>query len=99
MTTGRDSQPAKAATSPSTLLSGAELWRALGYRSDSAFRIAVHRQSVPVRVFDLPHRRGKFALRRDVDAWLESLSNPAVEVEPASGPVALAEAAKGKPIE
>jgi hypothetical protein len=61
--------------------------------------MAVHRRAVPVRVFDLPHRRGKFALRREVDAWLESLSAPAVAAKPASGPVGVIAATKGTPIE
>ncbi|THD07780.1 hypothetical protein B1806_14540 [Metallibacterium scheffleri] len=52
------------------LLSGERLRRALGYRSIDALRQAIVRGTIPVPVFTLPHRRGRFALARDVAAWL-----------------------------
>ena len=52
------------------LLFGERLYSALGYPSADAFRQALSRKSVPVEVFSLPHRRGKFALSRDVARWL-----------------------------
>lgn len=54
------------------LMGGAELRRALGYPSANAFRQAVARKTVPVKVFSIEHRRGKFALSKDVAAWLAS---------------------------
>jgi hypothetical protein len=55
------------------LVSGEALWKALGYRTAASFRQAAHRQTVPIHVFDLPHRRGKHAFRRDLDRWLTEL--------------------------
>lgn len=46
------------------------LWQALGYSSIDAFRQAEARQTLPVRVFPLERRRGKFALVKDVAIWL-----------------------------
>lgn len=46
------------------------LWQALGYSSIDAFRQAEARQTLPVRVFPLERRRGKFALVKDVATWL-----------------------------
>jgi hypothetical protein len=47
-----------------------QLWQALGYGSIDAFRQAEVRQTLPVRIFPLERRRGKFALVRDVARWL-----------------------------
>jgi len=52
------------------MLSGEDLWVALGYPSMEAFRQALSRNLLPVPVFSLPHRRGKFALVKDVAHWL-----------------------------
>jgi hypothetical protein len=54
-------------------VSGEALWKALGYRTAASFRQAAHRQTVPIHVFDLPHRRGKHAFMRDLDRWLSEL--------------------------
>lgn len=55
------------------LLGGAALYRALGLPSAAAFRQAVSREALPVPVFAIPHRRGRFALTRDVALWLARL--------------------------
>ncbi|MCG7928113.1 MAG: pyocin activator PrtN family protein [Candidatus Thiodiazotropha taylori] len=52
------------------LLTGRALCKALGYPSLEALRQAVARDKVPVPIFPLPNRRGKFALAKDVAAWL-----------------------------
>jgi len=52
------------------MLSGTSLCTALGYRSPDAFRQAVARGTVPVPVFPIANRRGKFALAKDVARWL-----------------------------
>lgn len=52
------------------LLSDDALRMALGYRSIDAFRQALVRKTVPVPVFSLENRRGKFALVKDVANWL-----------------------------
>jgi hypothetical protein len=55
------------------LVSGEALWIALGYRTPASFRQAAHRNTVPIHVFDIPHRRGKHAFRADLDAWVSEL--------------------------
>lgn len=61
------------------ILGGDALRQALGYPSMEAFRQALSRRQLPVPVFALPHRRGKFALTKDVAAWLGSLREPTCE--------------------
>ncbi|MHA6492272.1 hypothetical protein ACX0MV_03345 [Pseudomonas borbori] len=48
------------------VMGGDELLRALGYPSKEAFRQSRIRNTVAVPLFNLEHRRGKFALVRDV---------------------------------
>ena len=48
---------------------------ALGYKSTEAFRQALTRKTVPVPVFSIPNRRGKYALVRDVATWLANQRN------------------------
>lgn len=55
------------------LLGGTALYRALGLPSAAAFRQAAIRGGLPVQVFSIPHRRGRFALTREVASWLASL--------------------------
>lgn len=55
------------------LLGGAALYRALGLPSAAAFRQAASRNALPVPVFAIPHRRGRFALTREVAVWLARL--------------------------
>lgn len=52
------------------LLGGQDLARVLGYRSLDSLRQAAHRGQLPIPVFTVEHRRGKFALTRDAAAWL-----------------------------
>lgn len=59
----------------SPLLGGKELVRSLGYPTAAAFRQALRRGQVPVEVFSIANRRGKFALRADFNRWLMSLKN------------------------
>ena len=56
------------------ILPPAALVRALGYQSPLAYRQAIARNTVPVPIFRIPHRRGHFALARDVAAWLSRQS-------------------------
>lgn len=55
------------------LVSGKALWQGLGYRTEAAFRQAVHRKTVPIHVFSLPNRRGKHAFKADLDQWVSDL--------------------------
>lgn len=52
------------------LIANDALRLALGYQSMGAFRQALVRKTVPVPVFALENRRGKFALVKDVATWL-----------------------------
>ena len=55
------------------LMSGDDLRRALGFRSERSFLRAFRAQELPVATFCLPKRRGQFARTRDVAIWLSSL--------------------------
>ncbi len=52
------------------ILSSEVLIKVLGYRSAGAYRQAIARDTVPVALFQIPNRRGRFALARDVANWL-----------------------------
>lgn len=56
-----------------------DLRQALGYASLDAFRQALSRGLLPVPVFPIPHRRGKFALAKDIASWLASLRHQALQ--------------------
>lgn len=60
------------------LLTGDLLVSSLGYSSKDAFRKALQRGTLPVVVFEIPKRRGKFALTRDVAKWLASQKQSAL---------------------
>jgi hypothetical protein len=53
-----------------TLLPGSALASELGYPSARAYQQAVTRRTVPVPVFQVPRRRGTFALAKDVAEWV-----------------------------
>lgn len=57
------------------LIGGVELAKILNFRNMAAFRQALRRGTVPIRVFELPGRRGKFALTHDLADWLVSLKS------------------------
>lgn len=52
------------------MVSGNDLRLVLGYPSQAAFRQALTRGTLPIPVFSVEHRRGKFAFVQDVAAWL-----------------------------
>lgn len=52
------------------MMFGKNLIRALGYASADAFRQAVSRNTIPIHVFPIKKRKGKFALTKDVAFWL-----------------------------
>ncbi|MCP1338177.1 hypothetical protein NJR55_01100 [Idiomarina sp. M1R2S28] len=56
----------------SPILTIEQLQRALNYRSVAAVKQAIQRQTLPVHIFELPNRRGRFALVRDVCKFLAS---------------------------
>ena len=52
------------------IMTGDILFKSLGYASADAFRQAVSRNTVPIYVFSIVQRRGKFALTSDVAKWI-----------------------------
>lgn len=52
------------------MMSNDDLRQALGYASKDAFKQAIARKTVPITVFNIEGRRGKFALVKDVAAWI-----------------------------
>lgn len=52
------------------MLGSKDLWLELGFRSPSAFRQALVRGTLDVPVFEVQNRRGRFALAKDVAAWI-----------------------------
>jgi uncharacterized membrane protein len=52
------------------LLTGDALIRELGYVSKAAFRQSLVRKTVPVPIFEIDNRRGKYALAKDVARYL-----------------------------
>jgi len=52
------------------VVGGAALSRALGYPSQGAFRQAFARNRLPVQVFEIEGRRGRFAKTSDIARWL-----------------------------
>ena len=54
----------------SPLLSGVDLQKAMGYRTIDAVRQAIARKTIPVKVFTMKNRRGKYALVKDIAYWL-----------------------------
>lgn len=52
------------------MMTGEALRLALGYSSKDAFRQAIARKTIPIPVFGIEKRRGKFALSKDVAAWI-----------------------------
>lgn len=52
------------------VITGDALIKALGYVSKAAFRQSLVRKTVPVPVFELDNRRGRFALAKDIARYL-----------------------------
>jgi len=56
------------------LMSGNALPQALGFQTMTAFRQAHRRGKLPIHVFSLDNKKGKYALTEDVAYWLASQS-------------------------
>ncbi|WP_205623897.1 hypothetical protein [Pseudoalteromonas rubra] len=54
----------------SPILSGEQLRLAMGYRSVEALRQSIVRNTIPITVFTIQNRRGRYALTKDVALWL-----------------------------
>jgi hypothetical protein len=53
-----------------TLIGGDELRKLLSYPTIEAYLQAVRRGTTPIPIFPIPHRRGRFAIAKDVATWL-----------------------------
>lgn len=51
-------------------MTGDDLLRALGYTSKAGLRQSVVKKTVPIPLFNMEHRRGKFALVKEVARYL-----------------------------
>ncbi|BCM25552.1 hypothetical protein [Methyloradius palustris] len=58
-----------------SLIGGGDLFKVMGFTNGQAFRQANSRGLLPVKVFAIENRRGKFALTRDVARWLPATKN------------------------
>ena len=54
----------------SAMISGEALQKALGYKSMDALRQGISRKTIPVKVFEIENRRGKYALIADIAQYL-----------------------------
>ena len=54
------------------LLFGKALYQVLGFTNGDAFRQALKRGKLPVAVFELEGKRGRYALAEDIAIWLAS---------------------------
>lgn len=61
------------------MISDEALRVALGYRSTDAFRQALTRKTVPIPVFSVENRRGKYALVKDLAFWLAKQRNESIQ--------------------
>ncbi|KGJ88614.1 hypothetical protein ND2E_3912 [Colwellia psychrerythraea] len=52
------------------MMTGIPLYQALGYQTSDSFRQAIYKQTIPITVFSISKRRGKFALTKDVATWI-----------------------------
>jgi len=62
-----------------------DLRQALGYSTMDAFRQACIRGKIPIPIFSLPNRRGKYALVKDLAGWLATLRQEALRSAPSAG--------------
>lgn len=60
------------------LVGGKDLQMALGYPSNAAFRQSIARKTTPIPVFRIENRKGKFALTKDLAAWLSARRHSAL---------------------
>jgi hypothetical protein len=52
------------------IVTGKDLLRLLAFPSQAAFQQAMYRNQLPIPVFSIKHRRGKFALVKEVAYWI-----------------------------
>ena len=55
------------------IIGGKNLRKLLGYDTSEAFRMAKHRNKLPIRTFSQEDRRGAFARAKDIAKWLAKI--------------------------
>jgi hypothetical protein len=66
------------------VIGGQDLYQALGFKSYSTFYRIQQRQGFDLPLFQLPGRRGWFALTSEVAKWLVERSDKAAPIAPLS---------------
>lgn len=56
-----------------------DLRKALGFNTMAAFRQAIVRNKVPIPIFTIENRQGKFALTKDIAKWLSATRQKALQ--------------------
>jgi hypothetical protein len=54
------------------IIGGKDLMRALGFRSMQAMRKAIQENRMGVTIFNIPSRRGQFAITKEVATFIEN---------------------------
>jgi hypothetical protein len=67
------------------VLTGESLFRSLGYVSKDAFKQSMSRKTVPVQLFAMQNKRGKYALTSDVARYLAEQFQKSVNSRTKSG--------------
>lgn len=79
------------------LMSGPALYRILGFKSAGSFRQARSREHAsPIPIFQIPQRRGYFALTRDAADWLYRQRVSALRFKEAPCDEATSDSRRGK---
>lgn len=77
-----DELEAKLTARYGVLLSTQALIQVLGFPSLKAYQQAVARRTIPIPLFKLENRRGRFGLARDVAIWLVAQRQTAIAEQP-----------------
>jgi len=64
-----ESQKPRHRTKRSAVLSGAALWKALGFSNERAFQRARQNKLIKIPMYPMPRTRGVFAYREDVERY------------------------------
>lgn len=52
------------------IIGGEDLYKVLGYKTSSAFRLALNQGDINLSIFHIEKRRGRFSLTIDIAKWL-----------------------------
>lgn len=63
------------------LIGARDLWRVMGFPSQEALQRAHARGTIGLPIFEIEHRRGRFALTTEVASWLVKSRQAAINDE------------------